>query len=251
MIAGGFLLRKNSHRGINLAITAIIAASSLYIPGMIWLLILSIVWQRKYIADELKRLPVILKISVVLVFIAVVTPLAWSSYQSLGLLKDLSGVGSAPFNPRHYLDRFINLPLQVFIRNNTSNQFSLGHLPYINVFADAMILLGIYGLWVQKKFDRLKLMIAGLILFWILIAFNGSVNAFVLMPIIFLFIAAGMSYLLNEWFRVFPRNPVARSLGITLFTVLIAIVGFYHYDQFFVAWPHTTNALSAYSQHIR
>jgi len=69
---------------------------------------------------------------------------------------------------------------------------------------------------------------------------NKAVNMTVMVPFIFLLIANGISYLLELWLGVFPRNPIARTIGVSLITLVVGLNCWYNVRNYFVAWPGAT-----------
>jgi hypothetical protein len=60
------------------------------------------------------------------------------------------------------------------------------------------------------------------------------------MPIIYLVVAAGIAHLLNQWFSVFPRNPIARTIGWSLIGIVLVLVCSFHLVHYFVGWPQAS-----------
>ena len=82
----------------------------------------------------------------------------------------------------------------------------------------------------------------------ILIGLGGPVGLSMLVPVLFLLAAAGLHSLLQSWLRVFPTNPIARNLGVSLVILAVAVSCTYNLRSYFVAWPHnaTTQATFRY-----
>jgi hypothetical protein len=112
-----------------------------------------------------------------------------------------------------------------------------------------LVAFGVYWYFFLRRLDRTKLLLGGLVGGAILSAL--SIDALpILLPFIYLLAGAGMTLLLQQWFTVFPRNPLARNIGVGLIAVLLAFVGYYHMHRYFVAWPHTPETKQAYSLRI-
>lgn len=80
-------------------------------------------------------------------------------------------------------------------------------------------------------------------------ALGSTVVAIVmLLPFAYCVIAAGIEYLLDVWFEVFPRNPVARSFGTVVVTTAIVFSGYYQLTRFFVVWPQVPETRAVYSE---
>ncbi len=48
-----------------------------------------------------------------------------------------------------------------------------------------------------------------------------TIGVVLLLPFVYSVIAAGISFILDEWYRVFPKNPFARSFALLLVTAVI------------------------------
>jgi len=78
----------------------------------------------------------------------------------------------------------------------------------------------------------------------------GSMTVNVLLPFIYMIIAAGVTYLLGQWMEVFPRNVFARSTGIVLLGFVIALCCVYNFRRYFVAWPTSPTTRTIFSREL-
>jgi hypothetical protein len=46
-----------------------------------------------------------------------------------------------------------------------------------------------------------------------------------------------VALLLQQWFTVFPRNPLARLIGVLMVSLLVVLSAYYNTRHYFVAWP--------------
>jgi hypothetical protein len=69
-----------------------------------------------------------------------------------------------------------------------------------------------------------------------------------LLPFVYAVIAAGISYVLDEWYSVFPRNPFARSFGLIVITAVVLMSSYYQITRFLVVWPQAPETREVYSQ---
>jgi uncharacterized membrane protein YoaK (UPF0700 family) len=76
---------------------------------------------------------------------------------------------------------------------------------------------------------------------------GGSLSLALLLPIIYFVAANGIAAMLVSWFTVFPRNPVARSIGLILITAAVLITCVFHVKRYFVAWPNASETTQAFS----
>lgn len=102
-----------------------------------------------------------------------------------------------------------------------------------------MLILGIYAYRAGYYPTREKLAFGATVLALIAIIIGNVATIALVIPIIFILIANGISYMLQSWFTVFPRNPVARSIGIILLIIVILMSCYYQLQRYFIAWPNT------------
>lgn len=246
----GFLNRRLTQRSLNLLVITVLVAALLYIPGFIWLILVGLIWQRAYIVKEIAKLPTKLKLAYSVLFLLIIAPLVSSLYLTPSQLKLFVGLPKKFIGIKHAAINFAKLPYHLFIRGNPAGNLSLGHLPIINVFITVLIILGIYDYLTKHKLDRLVL-IGGIIFVGVLLAaLDGPVAIFLTMPFWYILAAGGLSYLNRQWLSVFPKNPVARSVGVTLLALAVATFVFYQFNQFFIAWPHAAETIQLYSHPI-
>jgi hypothetical protein len=72
----------------------------------------------------------------------------------------------------------------------------------------------------------------------LLVGLGGPVGLSLLVPLLYVWAAAGIAYLTREWLQVFPNNPLARSLGLGLIVLAVGLGCIYNLRAYFVAWPH-------------
>jgi hypothetical protein len=118
----------------------------------------------------------------------------------------------------------------------------------LDIFTTAMFVLGLYY-FVKRLPKRRSLIILGctlLLLLFVPLADNYQFSAAVLIPLVFIFIVAGIVELLNRWFSYFPRNPWARNFGVVLVVVAIGFSSLYHLQKYFIAWPNASDTKAVY-----
>jgi hypothetical protein len=84
---------------------------------------------------------------------------------------------------------------------------------------------------------------------FVLVGMGGPVGLSVLVPLAFVVAAAGIAYLLHEWLKVFPRNPLARGFGVALVTVAVLVSCVYNLRAYFVAWPAVDTTQTIFRYH--
>ncbi|MDB5186008.1 MAG: conserved rane protein of unknown function [Candidatus Saccharibacteria bacterium] len=241
-------LLKQERRGLSFLLAAIACAFIVYIPGMVWFLLIGLVWQAKRIARELRNVSSWYVVLCWFVGIALISPLAYAAYQNPNVLRTIAGL---PSEMPRIIDFGKNLvsTLSAFIYKGPNDPgMWLGRLPLLDVFTAAMAIVGIYAYRYRLKLDRTILTTGALILSVVLVALHGPVSIAILLPLMYLFAASGIAFMLQQWFTVFPRNPVAHYIGAGLMAVAIFATVFYHVNHYFIAWPNTPETRTTYNQ---
>lgn len=224
-----------------MALLLITSAGLMYVPGMPWLIGLCIVVNWNRLDDFFTKQLAAITIGAIAA-IGMLLPLGWAIYRTPSICKtllNLPATGWPKVLPT--LRHIAAVPLHVFIYGPSSPTFSLGHLPVLNVFAAAMFAFGVY-LYVQhSRLYRFKVLASLLIGASIVCGLGGPTNIGLLTPLLFLIAGAGIGYLLGQWFSVFPKNPLARGIGVTCVAILVLLVLTYNLRAYFVSWPNAAS----------
>lgn len=130
-------------------------------------------------------------------------------------------------------------------------EFNLSTLPLLNAFAGLMLLLGLLSVVVglKSKANRQLLLLFLIALLPAILLPSGANladrTAALLWPTLALS-ALGMEHLLGQWLKTFPQNNAARQLGILMISVLLLLTARQGYNQYFLAWPASTETKIAY-----
>ena len=228
--------------------SAIVWGCMLYIPGMIWLVLLSIYLLRSQIATGWRhfsrwwqRLGYLLLAFAGLPLLAFNLAKFGGVTMWLGLPTELSG-------PLMLLKQLAAVPVHLFVRGPRYPEVWLDSVPLLDIFSLAMCFVGIYFYATHIKASRTRLLGLFTVLGVLLVAIGGPVGLSLLVPVLYITIATGIAYLMHDWLHVFPSNPLARGIGIGLISLAIGLSCLYNLRAYFVAWPHnpTTQAVFQY-----
>jgi hypothetical protein len=90
--------------------------------------------------------------------------------------------------------------------------------------------------------------VAGIIILsLILTVLNGWLAMTIALPMFFVLVSAGLALFLQQWFTVFPRNPLARTVGITVVSFVVVLAGYYNLRHYFVAWPRNPDTRQVFN----
>ncbi len=150
-------------------------------------------------------------------------------------------------------DTLVKTALMFNITGDENYRQNLGGQPAFNVFVGVMFLLGIFVAIARIKrlaYFSLLMVFGAMLLPEVLTAegiphFLRAIGA--LAPALVL-AAVGISYLLNQWYSVFPLNRAARAAGTVAVGILLALTVYQGYVQYFVAWANSQQTYDDYAE---
>ncbi len=220
----------------------------LYIPGVVWLILANMFLQRRAIAAGWQHFSKWWQRA-----LYVLSGLAWLPLLVVGLTRAGSlrlwlGIPDNIADPTGLLKQLAGVFVHLFLRGPQYPELWLNRAPILDIFTLVMCLLGMYFYAKHIKASRARLLGLFFSLGIVLVALGGPVGISLLVPILFIAAATGITFFLHDWGRVFPINPFARALGTGLIVVAIALSCAYNVRAYFVAWPHNivTQALFQY-----
>jgi hypothetical protein len=244
-----FLLRKYYKNPLVWYVGIIVWGLLLYIPGLVWFVAADIFLQRKlvlgswrYVKSWWQRI------------LYVLAGLIWPPL----LIIDLTKPGNAMTwlgLPAHFaalaslLKQFAAVPVHLFIRGPQYPELWLAKTPILDVFALVTCVLGIYFYATHWQAARSRLLAVFLVLGLVLVGLGGPVSLSLLVPLLYMAAATGLAYLLLEWLKIFPNNPLARGLGVGLVVFAVSLSCLYNYRAYFIAWPHTAITKATFQYH--
>lgn len=220
---------------------------ALYTPGMAWFVIPAAIWQRNRLKQMLIKTKLLWQVVTVLLALGLLTPLFISLLREPKLLTAWLGLPEQVPSVVSVAKNFLQIPLNLLARGPDNPTLWLGTVPILDAFASVMALLGAYSYYFKYRLDRVRLLAIILVIGTFLISLDGALNITLLIPFIFILVANGFTLMTQQWFTVFPRNPLARVLGLTLITVTVFLSVYYQLNHYFVAWPNAPATLEAFN----
>jgi len=222
----------------------------IYIPGVVWLVLVSVWWQRAAIANGWRQFNRWWQRLAYLLAGLVWLPLLGYSLQNLTLLRTWLGLPLHFASALPLLKNFGGVFVHLFIRGPQYPQLWLERAPILDIFTAAMFLIGLYFYVQHWKASRSRVLGTFFVLGAVLVALGGSVGLSLLVPLLYLVAATGIAYLVREWLQTFPLNPLARSVGITIIVAAVALSCLYNLRAYFVAWPHNSVTTTVFRYHL-
>lgn len=208
------------------------------VPGMIWLLLASLLLVKDEISIGWQNLNNKFQKFLFTIFTTYWIPLVTFSIIEHGGLQKYIGL------PQYFagywltLKQFIAVPVHLFIRGPQYPELWLGRAPIFDVFVLITILIGLYFYISHKEAARSKMLLFLLLQSMLLVGLGGPVSLSAPIAILYLISATGITFLLKEWLSMFPINPIARMLGIGLVAAAVTLSAVYGIRSYFIAWPH-------------
>lgn len=230
------MLKKNASL-TGYLFTALLAIL-LYIPGMIWVEIFGLVLIRSALTKQWRDAGPAHRALWFVLFAGLVAPLVAAAIHTprllqldTGLPATLHTLTEAPINVGKTL-------LGIGIHSTGNPEFFVGHAPLLNIVEVILAAMGLIYYLRRFRTPKALFLVGASILALILTSLGGMAGLALLLPLLYIFVATGLDELTGQWLGVFPRNPLARSVGIGLIVVMLSFSVLYQIRSYFVAWPH-------------
>lgn len=240
----------NSTEKSNLAIAifALVSSLSLLVPGGLWFALIAAFICRHALAEHLHstKRPYLAIAAGCFTVVVIILSLAFTKDTSL--IRQWLGIPAA-LPGLEVLAKQAALSVSGFIiRGPASPEIWLSHTPLLDVAATALVALGV--LFYQRHLRNARTLLLGLFLVIgaILTALNGAAGLSYLLPLVYLILGGGFAYLLHQWKKVFPRNPIAEVAAYSLMGLLLICIVSFHTQRYFVAWRHSPSTVQTYQQ---
>ncbi|HVV67236.1 MAG TPA: hypothetical protein VHB72_04180 [Candidatus Saccharimonadales bacterium] len=250
LLLGNTLLQRYSKRVSVYYANVILWGLLLYIPGIIWILVINGFLQRSAIAKGWRNLGRWWQRALLILLGLVWLPLLIANLVQAHVWKSWIGLPAHLASPFMLIKHFIGVFVHLFIRGPEYPQIWLGRAPVLDIFTLALCVIGIFFYARHIEVARARTLFIFSLVSAVLIALEGPVGFSLLVPLAYIFAATGLAYLLREWLHVFPVNPLARNLGIGLICVAIALSCVYNLRAYFIAWPNAAMTKTVFRYHI-
>ncbi len=238
LLLAHLLLQKRGQRILLWYGSILITGLLLYIPGMVWFVALNTYLQRALLKGAWKHFKRGWQRLTYVMAGLIWLPLLLIDLSRPGQLLQWLGLPSHLAPPPTLIKQFVAVPVHLFIRGPRYPDIWLNSLPILDIFTLAVCVIGIYFYARHRQAIRSRLLGMFFCLGVILIGLGGPVALSLLVPVLYMAAATGITYLLREWLSVFPLNPLARGLGIGLISLAVTLSCAYNLRAYFIAWPH-------------
>lgn len=255
VIMAAYLWLASSKRGGRTpALLALAASVGLvaYIPGIFLAVFIGGCLFFRRIWSLAKAENKVLPFLLVILMLAFLSPLIYASLVSLQVFRQLLLLPESWLPPMELLQAIIWAGLGLFWRTRDNINETLATLPLLSLIASILLVFGV--VYVLREYKRMR----SYALFAIVgtVVFFSGINAdptvlLIALPVIFVLIAGGLSFLLEEWLSVFPRNPFAKILAVSLIVMAVGIHAVYGARYALWAWPQAVETTVLYQHELK
>lgn len=220
----------------------------LFVPGMVWLVLANIALQRDDLAANRQDIDSLWeKIAQPVLVVLALAGIGFLVYLHPRLGLDWLGAPHDWSDWQGMLKRLVDDAAYLVARGPQQPLLWLGRLPVLDAFSTVMLIAGSVFYARHRRSFRTLLLGSMSAVAALLIAISPVIHFSLLVPFTYAIIVGGMAFILHQWLKVFPRNPLARSLGIGLIAILVLAASAYNLRSYFVAWPHNTDTRAAFT----
>lgn len=223
-----------------LPLSVLLLSVILYVPGA-WLFLLAgaiIYW--KQIKRIWCKISLGLRLGGLGLLLVLISPLVFSFSQRSEALFEWLGVRNFDdLSLQQIGSNLLFIPDALFFSGIDEPTAWLKGTPILDFFAVAMFIIGIFAYRKSSSPTREYMVFSSLAICILLVAVGGPSRLGLIIPLVYFLIARGIAYMLQSWFTVFPRNPMARSIGISFIIAAVFISSSYQLQRYFIAWPNS------------
>lgn len=181
------------------------------------------------------------------ILVPLLLPLLWGIYKSPSQLWELTGLTAQIPSVMDFGKNIAATVWALVWSAPPLPEFRLANTPLLALGGAMLLAAGAYRAIRDWRSIRTQFIIVSLVVLIILMGIKPRASYLPLLIPLYLVIASGVTVLFREWYRLFPRNPYARSFGLIPIVILLtAIVGF-HYQRYFLAWANASETYKVYS----
>lgn len=246
LVAAYVWLSVAANKSAALLALSVTAALLLYIPGLIWFLVIALILWRGKLADNSKLVSKWNLALAAVVFILLLAPLIIAIAGDPKLAQNLVLLPESYPSVLNSAKSLIWGALSFIWGTRDTHPMILGKLPLLNISVIALSFFGAYIMWKRARAEAYG--IFGLILLAILVyCLNQDISLLSLaIPSFGILMAAGLRYLYAEWRSVFPLNPLPKVLALVLIASLVALNMVFGVRYALAAWPNSVPTKTSY-----
>jgi hypothetical protein len=238
--------RRSHHRAFVGYVVLGVSAILWYVPGMLWfeLIGVALVWRSLW--GQLHRTKPLHIAGSLATFVVILAPLIVASIHDPHVALSAAGLPQHLGTLKHFGMNLLHNALGIGIYSNSSQLLTVGHVPLLGVAERVLAALGLYAYLRHNRSVRTWFIAGTAVISLLLMSLGGSVGFAMLLPLLYLLVVHGLDHFLGRWLTVFPRNPIARSVGVGVVCAMLFFSVLYQVRVYFVAWPHNPTTQAAF-----
>lgn len=219
-------------------------AQLIFVPGGIWFMLLAIIIGAIYDGKDIdipSLTPAVVSFLAALILYGAVILSFMSIAYKTELLR-LAGFFTGHVPALSVIkENLVQLPNQLFYSGLNDGSLWLRGTPIIDYVSLIFLVAGLAYLIKNREAYTISrvVIIVFLVLSLIFTAVNGPLFISVMMPVVYMAVAAGLAYVLDQWLVIFPSNPLPRLFGIAVICISVFLVMGYQVERYFIGWPRT------------
>lgn len=247
LLIGSVLLKRKRYDYL-WPFTLFFLALLLYLPGVWLLTVLFLAGNFDKIRKTFKYASVRFRVLSIATFIGPLIPLVYSLWHSPWLIKTWTGLPENGPYLRDILQNLYEIPKQLFVSGLDDPLRWLSGTPILDAATVILMVIGIYSYQNGLHPIRWRVLAGLSLVSFVLVAIGGFVTLSLLIPLAYIFASNGIAMLLQQWFTIFPRNPFARSIGITMVSIVVLTACTYQLTRYYIGWPHAAGTYNAVTE---
>jgi hypothetical protein len=238
--------RRSHHRAFVGYVVLGVSALLWYVPGMLWfeLIGVALVWRSLW--GQLHRTKTLHIAGSLSVFVIILVPLILASIRDPHVALSAAGLPWHLGTLKDFGSNLLHNALGIGIYSNSSPLVSVGHVPLLGVTERVLAALGLYAYLWRERSVRAWFIAGTAVISLLLMSLGGGVGFAMLLPLLYLLVVHGLDHFLSRWLVVFPRNPIARLIGVGVVCGMLFFSVLYQVRVYFVAWPHNPTTQAAF-----
>lgn len=182
------------------------------------------------------------------ILIPLLLPLGWGLYKDPSQMWQILGLSSDMPTVKVFTTNLLHTFEAIAWRAPIAPELRLANLPLLGVGAIVLMAAGIYRCIRDWRAMRTQFILVSIVIMAIIVSLNPAHKSYaVLVMPVYMLVACGVTVLFREWYKLFPRNPYARSFALIPIAIFLGLALSYSYQQYFVAWARTPATYQAFS----
>jgi len=227
-------------------IVCVITATLLYVPLGIYLVVavLTTMVFHPHIRYIVKRLPAFKVVLATVLGLIVISPVIYAAIVDTNVAKQLLGIPTGAIDLRH--NAAVLIETMIGFASATDSYILR---PFFSLGAFLLIIVGAYKIMTQKHTARSYIILAwGLLLFPLILLDPSHIQAYFV--IASMYMTLGIATLIADWYKLFPRNPYARVLGLVPLSIVVLGIMISGIMRYMNNYQYNPDVLAYYSKDL-